>query len=426
MSVSLQIGALWALGLLGSFVWLGLKPPRSQLATGPAIAVIMLVAAIARLIPNFILPMGAGYDIESYRIIGSLVLNGQDVYQHPDAIQRYPYLPLQMYWSAAALWLANTFNAPLINIVRLAPIAADIALALVIFGGLRRAGHEQRIAFQGGILYALNPVSILVVAYHGQFDSIPALFLALAALAPPTAALSSGIWLGLGILIKSWPVLGLPSLLFRLRGWRASAQFLAIAALIPLAGVAIYTLVFHSAWFDVIGRATGYNRGVGVWGYTYFFKLAGFLQPQLQSGFVWIVENSRYLTLAALAAVWLFRARFEPAVAGILTVLVTFFACTHAFAIQYLLWPVPFAILSRETKWLIVYTSSAFVYMLLAYTTLIMELHITAVMSWPEADLFIIIPAGLPAWFVTIGWMISRLRRTSAVRKQSVQASASL
>jgi hypothetical protein len=92
-----------------------------------------------------------------------------------------------------------------------------------------------------------------------------------------------------------------------------------------------------------------------------------------------------------------------------LTILVTFIAWTHAFSIQYLMWVVPFAVLNMDFRWLKYYTVGAFFYMFLVYNTLILELHITSILPWPQADWFLIMPAGLPAWIIAVLWARERL-----------------
>jgi hypothetical protein len=119
--------------------------------------------------------------------------------------------------------------------------------------------------------------------------------------------------------------------------------------------------------------------------------------------------NGRYLTLAALAIAFLARARHEASDQGFVTVLTVFFSCTHAFSIQYLVWIVPFGLLAGRYKWMTRYTLGASAYMLLAYMTLILDTHITRLLSWPQADWYLIIPAGLPVWLVTVGWAWERL-----------------
>lgn len=410
----LLFAMVWSIMLLIAYIAVSKRlNHRDVTLSGPTILLVLIGTALfARLIPNAVLPMGAGYDIESYQIVGNLILGGKDVYTAAETANRYPYLPLDLYWSALAHWLSVATHLSFTKIVRLAFIAADTGIAIVLFWGLKRRTVLTQ-AFRGGMLYALNPIPVFISAFHGQFDAVPALCLLIAILTVHNSALVSGSWLGVGILAKSWPVFGLPSLFVRTTRKRR-ALFLVGVILAPLLGVGVYVNLFDSSASAVLGRALGYNRGVGVWGYTYLVRLLAYIAPAFQSTFNWLVANGRYITLAALGLVWLFRARKEQPAGGVLTILVTFFATTHAFAIQYLLWPIPFAILVQDDIWLRRYTLGAFAYMFLAYTTLVMEMHITNLLPWPQADMFIIIPAGVPVWLVTIGWMVSRLTRRSA------------
>lgn len=352
--------------------------------------------------------MGAAFDIESYEIVGDLVLRGEEVYASPTTVNRHPYLPLQMYWMAASLWGARVSGLSFVRLVRLAPIVADVAISLLIYHRLRRAGCAS--AAHAGLAYALSPISVLVSAYHGQFDAIPVLFILLALESLRVAPWVAGAWLGLGILDKSWPVLALPSLLAGAESWPKRIR-LSIAALgFPLVGVAVYVVGFGADLTDLLQRTLSYNSGVGVWGYTYLVRLLSIVRPDTTFLFDSLVRWGRFVTLAALGLVWFIRARREPPQAGILTLLLAFIALSHGFAIQYLIWLVPFALLNEAYRWLTWYTLAAFCYMFLAYMTLILEMHITNLLPWPQADWFIIIPAGIPAWLVTVGWLVSRLR----------------
>ncbi len=404
----LLLSAFWALVLLGAWWYLHRAPPSATQPARRALLTVAAVALTARLVPNFLLPVGAGYDIESYRIVGGLVLQGEGVYGSSEAADRHPYLPLQMYWSALARWVADAGSLPFVKIVRLAPILADVGIALLLFLSLRRS-HPAGMALRGGLLYALNPIPVLVSAYHGQFDAVPALCILLALYWLSDSSLLSGAWLGLGILVKSWPVLAFPSLLASAKGWKGKLILAAAAGAVPLAGVVLYLSLFDSDFAVMRRQAMGYNWGIGVWGYTYLFRLLSVLRADLAAPFYWFYKYGRYLTLAALGLVWLVRARKESPEAAILTILVAFFAVTHAFSIQYLMWVVPFAVLVQQDRWLKRYTLGAFAYMFLAYSTLILENHITQLLPWPQADWFIIMPAGLPAWLVTVAWTASRL-----------------
>lgn len=416
VNIAVLIGMSWALVLLVLY-WAVPKVlgRRTEQITLPcALAIVVLVASVVRLLPNLLLPVGAGYDIESYQIVGSLVLRGEDVYTSQEALRRHPYLPCQMYWMAFSLWLSQTLHLPFVRVVRLNPILFDVGIAATLVMLVRRRSVSE--AFQSGLLYALNPVPVLVSAYHGQFDAVPAFFLLLAIGLVQASPFWAGASLGMGILVKSWPVLGLPSLLVALPDWRRRFRFLLASALFPATGVAGYALVFSAPAWAIIERAISYNWGVGVWGYTYFFHLLSVLKPESGALFAWLVQYGRYLTLLALGLIWLWRARREPVSESVLTILVAFFAVTHAFSIQYLMWVVPFALLVRDRgarQWLFRYTLAVFCYMFLTYATLILTSAITMWLPWNPANTFIIRPSALPGWFVTVFWLADIVRKES-------------
>jgi hypothetical protein len=190
--------------------------------------------------------------------------------------------------------------------------------------------------------------------------------------------------------------------------WRKRLVYLATSGGVSVVGIAFYLALFPANLGLLFSRALGYNHGIGIWGYTYLVRLASILFPAIRGVFGWLVANARYITLAALVFVFLARARREPAYQGFVTILVGFFAFTHAFSIQYLVWIVPFGLMAGQQKWLNRYTLGALAYMLLAYMTLILDMRIVRLLPMPQADLYLIIPAGLPAWLVTLGWLRAR------------------
>ena len=244
------LGIIWAITLLGLFsAALCLNRWFTQISLGRALLLVAMVALCVRLIPNLFLPMGAGYDIESYQIVGNLVLHKENVYTSQEAMRRHPYLPLQMYWMAFSLWFAQTFNLPFVKIVRLAPIFADAGIATWITLRLHNRLPLPS-AFRGGLLYALNPLTVFVSAYHGQFDAIPVLLTLVAIEMIEVSPLGSGLVLGLGILDKSWPVLALPSLLAAVRNWRQRFSLALGCVLSPAWGTLAYALVQSLALGD--------------------------------------------------------------------------------------------------------------------------------------------------------------------------------
>jgi len=408
--------ALWGVILLLAFLSAPGVLRKSRLLTGKHASFVLIgIALITRLLPNLLLPMGAGYDIGSYRIVGQLVLNRADIYTSQEALKRHPYLPLQMYWMALALRTSEATGLPFVKLVRLAPILADVGITFLLFEGLKRL-HGEETAQWGALAFAVNPISVFVSSCHGQFDSLPMLLILLSwytlrfsTSTPALRVAGAAGWLGLGILDKSWPVLALPSLLREVKGWKRRILFLTCVGIVPAVGVGAYLFLFRASLWPVLVRAVGYNHGVGAWGYTSLLHLLSVLVPRLAAPFHWTGRNGRYVTLAALGLVWLLRARKQPSEEGILTILLAFLALTHAFSIQYLVWIVPFAVLSRQQKWLSRYVLAVLPYYILAYTTLVLDMRINRWMAWPQADWFLIRPSELPAWILSLVWLWRRI-----------------
>ena len=416
MSKALLLGSIWIFILFGLFLALPRLISRQRNASlRLGWLVVILVAMFARLVPDLILPMGSVWEMQMYQNIGDVVLRGEDVYSNPETENYHPYLPFQMYWMAISRWSAEHLQLSFVNIFRLLPILADKAIALLIYLNLqnRTTGYTPLL---GGLLYAVNPVTIYVSAYQGQFDAIPALMILLSLQWLPRSPSKAGGWIGLGILIKNWPVLALPSLLTGLHGVKNKLTLLVTASITIAAGVGVYVLLFHANPINIFIKSLVYNQSVCVWGYAYLIRLPRLIDPTLSGPHLWLLNNGRYITLLGLALIYWFKARHESPQARIFTILLAFLAITHAFSIQYLMWIVPFAILELEWRWLNRYTIGAFAYMFLTYTTLILEPRIMNVLPWPQADWWIIISASIPVWLVTVGWLIHRLRTTESNR----------
>ena len=407
----------WALFALCAFLYVVSHPKKFLHNPSPILALVS-IGLLFRLIPALIFVPTSNFDIDSYRLVGQHVVAGENVYITEDTTRRYPYLPFQMYWSGLSHTVSEKTHIPFSSFVRLAPIGADILIGLLIFKIISKTS-SKKYAFWSSLLFLVNPLAIYVSAYHGQFDAIPIMMILFSFIyAGENHAGLSGFWLGLGVLTKSWPILAFPQGWIAFRNWKKKLIFALIVGLVPLADILIYDWIFKAQFFTVIKRAISYNNGIGVWGYTYLLRLLGFLikdfQPILDSYF----SISKYITLLLLGITWLLIARKQKIFSGMLTLFVSFFAFTHAFSIQYLIWLVPFAIIDNQVKWLKWYTLAAFSYMFLAYHTLILRTTITQLIPWPQADVMLIIPAGLATWCVTVAWIWSRCYFVFKIRNQ--------
>lgn len=393
---------------------------RSRWA-GFSLPLILLLAALARLLPALWLPVGAGYDIESYRMVTDALLGGQEVYNA--ALGRHPYLPFQMYIMGGMAWLSAATGLPYVVAVKLPAVVADVALTGLIYKAVigkmaerdghelpdyKRDGGERAAAAYLATLYALNPISLLVTSYHGQFEAITLLLLALAwwFWQREQASRSAGA-LGLAILNKTWPVVFLPIIFIRLPGWKARVRAVAVALGVPVLFTLAYILLFSPDVGFMLGRALTHRGVAGYWGPGAILNPLATIQPGLQPAVdVLFALRNGLLAAAALFALWW--TRRQSALDAFLTLLLSLFVVTVGFGIQWLVWVVPFALLAGEDRWLKAY-SLAGAFMLAVH---LFGLHMIPLLSeWlPAAADWTLRLSGLPAWAIVVAWMIHRCR----------------
>jgi len=365
---------------------------------------------LVRLIPNALLAGNSNYDIDSFQLTAEVVASGGDVYTNTETQSRHPYLPMQMYALDAAYRLAARLGWPFPFTFRLLPLTIDAIFALWLFMLLKKQISEEK-AFRWGMVYALNPVTIFISACQGQFDALPTMLTFAALLSVPGSPWKTGSFLGLGILNKSWPVLAWPQIMSNVGSWRKRIIVTIFMGAIPLIAIGLYAWRLQVNPLSSLQKAISYNWGIGIWGYTYFVQMAMMRFPGWPQSWGWFVKISRFITLGILAWIWITRTRFQSPVRGFLGILLGFFALGHAFSIQYLLWPVAFAVYLQEEKWLARYFISASAYMFLVYYTLVFDNVIMRLLPWPQADWYIIMPAGIPVWLVTLFWLVKSLQQ---------------
>lgn len=399
---------LWLLVVLLGFLALRQPDGRHSTPSRWGLAAVLLAALFVRLLPTLLLPVGATYDIESYQLVTNGLLNGQEVYAA--ALGRHPYLPFQMFIMGVSALLAQWTGLPFVVAIKLPVILADVAITALIIHSARRERLSENYGLYLGWLYALNPVSILVTAYHGQFEAVT-LFLALLAWfywRYGRRASASAVGLGLAILNKTWPVIFLPILLLRMRSRREQILYLTIAAAIPLLITLAYILLFSPNVRPMLFRILTHRGVAGYWGPTAVLPLLGETTPVAQTLFEAIVAVRSWLLLTVgILAVWI--TRQQPVVQAMLTTLLCIFVVTIGIGIQWLLWLVPFAILAgvdRRLQW----------YSLAATFMLVVHLYGLHMYPWiPElisqpASQWLIRLSGLPAWLVATTWAIQRLQ----------------
>ncbi|MGQ0604556.1 MAG: hypothetical protein ACT4QE_22985 [Anaerolineales bacterium] len=379
--------------------------------------VLLGVALLVRLVPTLFVPFG-NFDIDSYSLVARALNEGRDVYTAAETARRHPYLPLQLYWLFAAGRFANLFAVPYASVVRVLPALADAAMAGVLFAAVWQQTADRMLAWRSGLVYALNPITVLVAAYHGQFDSIPMLLIFVAwwvYTRPLTRrrwlnVSTSALLLGLAILNKSWPVVFLPLMLAHLPRWAERVVYLTLVGAVPVLGVGLYGLWINTDPAQVIAAAMSYNHGIGAGGYVFIVRLGYELGLWPVAAFAWFFEYGRWLTLGALAIVFWGWARREAPLTGLLLLLLTFFALGHAFATQYLAWLIPFAIWSRHWQWLRRYLLAALAYSVAIYFLVILTNRVEYWLPTSTGMLYFVLPLTAPIWLICLGWLANLMQ----------------
>ncbi len=395
-------------------------------------AVLVAVALAVRIVPliavNAEPDAGTLYDLRSYSITAQLLRSGSDVYENT---LRHPYLPMMMYPMAFADWLAERTDISFLLLVKVPGVLADAAIPLVILAWTGAAVAASRAA-RMAMVYALNPLTIMVVSVHGHFDSVPLLFLLLALLPlrtvptsqPRTAALS-GLAMGVAVLAKLWPAIFVPLALRQLSTWRARGAFVAAAGAVPLAALAFYGALLRVVPVEAVHRAFANSGWKGSWGYSLFAWKARNDSGVARDVFFFVEDYGNLLLAAAMALILPFAMRRSLA-SGAALLLLGFYTFTVGFGLHYLMWIVPFLLLGTG-RWV------AASYMTLASVTMLIALFGQGGVYWglyrytPDAFYMSWLWAlSAPMWVLVAGLLVRELtlRREGLEPGRSLEAAA--
>lgn len=311
------------------------------------------VRILASLVSNDII------DVYNYGVVAEVVdRNGLfALYAQTPGI--YPYPPL---WVGIELLSRSVHFQEFISFsfaVRLPIILADVGIVAVVWVFLRSTFPTRPTqAWIGAILYALNPVSIIITCWHGQFDAIPVFFLALAMLLHQRLHWRwSAIALSLGIAFKSFPVLLLPSLALQLPTMSRRTIF-AMIALVP---VVLLLLPFLARDADAVVRELISYRGAALLGAmvplrSVYVPLTGQSFPVELTSQLITLSAYLFLGIYAFALFQMYRSN-KPPVFQATVIFLLFYTVYFGIAPQYLLWVLPFMIMATPTwRWTVVYS----------------------------------------------------------------------
>jgi hypothetical protein len=278
---------------------------------------------------------------------------GFEFYSHVNAEDRdYSYPPGYLPFLLAADWLSTTsfvFGLQFHQIIRLVPTAADIALAWIVQARLPAERHALRALAAGTI--ALGPSFVASSGLEAQLDSVAILPAVVAVLFWQKEIARRAVWcgllIGIGVAIKTTPILVVLALLPTAVSVRESLRLLSATALVPAISLMPFVLV---DW-------TGTSNTLEYAGYPGAGAISLLVQPSLGSHYLGDYDfSSAYLFpqqwgwlltaggLAITVALCL-RSRLAPVQSAAILWLVVYATSINWFP-QYLAWGLPFLLMS--------------------------------------------------------------------------------
>jgi hypothetical protein len=289
-------------------------------------------------------------DILLYRQQATAVVQGQNMY----AVTRnlFPYTPVSMFYPALCLELSGILGIPFHILIKLCAIVSDVGIVLALYAmGVKL--FPRRMAISSAVLYALNPVSILIASFHGNIMPLVVLLMLMAYLLfrvdPARNLVVSGLLLSLAVGWRTFPILLLP---FFLASLDQTVKKIRVAACV-VAPVALSMIPF--LWVDPrpmlheVLSYSGWGIHHGPFGVVRGLHLLSIGRVTWENPSEWTpwMSSSKLVFLALYGLAVFFSKRLGP-LNGTLVTLFLFHVVYSGVASQYLIWTVPFLLLAQR------------------------------------------------------------------------------
>ena len=340
------------------------ETPPAWLPSGRLIAAVAFIAILLKLV--LALRTFGTNDIYNYErfMIWSRYL-GVDVYRPPWDWDRPPFMhpPFLLHMLRALEWLVQTTGMTFAFWLRVPGIFADSVCLWVVWKLLGSRVQEPSIRW-ALLMLAGAPALILVSGFHGNTDTVMAMFVVLTVyLIEKGRDGQAGAAFALSMSFKLIPVIAIPAIYLYLDKPRRRLVFFS------LVGAALLLLWSPYIFQDpaaIIGKMLGYRSLYGHWGLS-------FLSTNFLGDDNWLNAKFRkwgaYLALAAIGLISLRLNRIRPKPSLFSQVGLLFFcflALTNGFGVQHLVWLMPWAVGLGAAPALYFYAASG-AFLLLVY-----------------------------------------------------------
>lgn len=329
---------------------------------------IIFLSFLLRLLIIFFSKKLLNYDLLSYLKIGQTTIN-----IYPELAKlHHPYLPFFLYIERFFIWLGNSFNLESFYILILIKIFInlfDLANVYLVYLLSKKNLNITK-------LYAFNPISLLVFAFHGQFDSLPIFFVLLTIYLLDKKNQFFGLLsYSLAVMTKTWPLI----LIFFVLNKLKDKKMIFLIILFPLFSIFLYYLIYHVNFYETLKPILFYQGVWGIWGLSLFNNYLRFRYQKIIV-FIFIFFLFIFSYLLNKKNYFFSLTKF----------LVFFYIFTPGFSVQYFSWLMPFLYLAKIKK------KNLFIFLILVW----MIGYYYQIIFQPSLNLF---------WYSLACWLIFSL-----------------
>lgn len=360
-------------------------------------------------------------DVDAWEQFSTYWQQGKPPY---DATHRYNYAPPWFWIISFAEYLRHFVHIPFSTAIKFPLILADLLIFWIILKGSRLLGKSDQETLLCGSAFFLNPVSILLSGYHGQFDNI-SLFFSITAWylyekkSEWVSFVIATLSFSLAVAVKHFNILLTPVFMFFQKMWLRKI-------LVVISAPALFLILITPYWIantEWVNKAVfKYNLHAGYWGWsgvicrsTLFFTGVDLIR---MPWFRWLDYFNHSLYLGILIASY-FLVRKYSLLDSIILIFLIFFAFTTQIAPQYTLWIIPFAAL-RPHRYFWVYSAVGAVQIgLFFYCHYHWTHHLGFVGTIPNLASKVFVIFRYLTWAVCVAWLVCLLRRNKWVLKEA-------
>jgi hypothetical protein len=293
----------------------------------------------------------------------------KDIFSIYERIPLYNHPPLMSLWLKFLMWLTGGSVTYIPQIFRMAPIAADLGSAIVLWK-ISRTYFPDGSALLRTTIAVASPILIMVSGFHGNTDPIFGFLILLAGylLAVRKLLVPSALVLALAVNVKIVPILAAPAFFFWIQNRSERLRFALWFSGAALLGYAAHLVTVPRF---ILRNVFLYTGPGGIWGFgnlvdnNGLYKGAGIVLLALSTlYFAWRLgqesqAEAKLQEIPTRNGLNLFKA--------LALAFVSFLALTPGFGIQYLSWLASLVVF-LSVPLALLYTLSASAFLVMVYT----------------------------------------------------------